>query len=263
MLRFSANLGFLWRDLPLLERVRAARQAGFDAVEFHYPYDVPAEELRALLDDVGLPAVGLNTRPGNLNAGDMGLCALPGREEEARAAVDEAIAYAAAIGAGYVHVMAGKPDPDQSGRARETFMAALDHAASAAERVGVEILVEPLNAGDVPGYFLRTSAEAADILEELGRVNVKILFDCYHAQVSEGDLTRRIEKLLPIIGHIQIAGVPSRAEPDEGEVAYERLLPAIEAMGYKGFVGAEYRPRSTVEAGLAWLGRFRGEPDPR
>ena len=257
MLRYSANLGFLWRDLPLLDRVRAAKAAGFDAVEFHYPYEVPAEELRTLLQDTGLPVAGLNTRPGDLDAGDMGLCALPGRETDALAAIDEALAYAAVIGAGYVHVMAGKPEGVEPARARETFLRALDHAASDAERAGLEIVIEPLNARDAPGYFLRTSEEAAAIIEELGRANVKILFDCYHTQVSEGDLTRRLERLLPVIGHIQIAGVPARAEPDQGEVAYERLLPALEAMGYGGFIGAEYRARGTVEEGLGWLTRFR------
>lgn len=258
MLRFSANLGFLWRDLPLLDRVRSAKAAGFDAVEFHFPYDVPADEVRAVLREADLPVAGLNTRPGNPDAGDMGLCALPGRAAEAWAAIDEAVAYAQAIEAGYVHVMAGKPGETEPAQVREVFMAALDHAASAAERAGLQVVIEPLNARDVPGYFLRTSEEAAEIIEELGRANVKILFDCYHTQVSEGDLTRRLEKLLPIVGHIQIAGVPSRAEPDEGEIAYERLLPALEAMGYAGFVGAEYRARSAVEAGLGWLALLRG-----
>jgi hydroxypyruvate isomerase len=254
MLRFSANLGLLWRELPLVERVRAAERAGFDAVEFHYPYEVPSPVLRATLDETGLPVAGLNTRPGG--PGDFGLAALPGREEEARAAIDEALAYAAAIGAGYVHVMAGQISDDVASAGRRTFLAALDHAAASAP-AGVEILIEPLNPYDAPGYFLRSTAQAAEIITELGRPNVKLLFDCYHTQINEGDLTRRIERLMPLIGHMQIAAVPSRAEPDEGEVAYERLLKAVDAMGYRGFAGAEYRPRESVEEGLGWLRKFR------
>ena len=258
MLRFSANLGFLWRDLPLTDRVRRAKEAGFDAVEFHYPYDVPVEEMRTVLQEASLPVAGLNTRPGDLAAGDMGLAALPGRESDARAAVEEAFAYAEVVQAGYVHVMAGKSGDATAARARETFLATLDFAARRAEQTGIQILIEPLNTRDAPGYFLKTSEQAAAIIAELGRPNVKILFDCYHTQISEGDLTRRFEMLLPIVGHVQIAAAPSRAEPDEGEVAYERVLRVMEAVGYSGFVGAEYRARSTVEAGLGWLAGFRG-----
>lgn len=257
MLRFSANLGFLWKDLPLLDRIRAARAAGFDAVEFHFPYDVPAENVRQLLSEMGLPAIGLNTRPGDSQAGDFGLAALPGREAEARAVIDEAFRYARAIGAGYVHVMAGKPGGSEGGAARRVYLDALDHAAALAEAAGIAILIEPLNQRDVPGYFLHANAQAADIIAELGRENLKLMFDCYHAQVSQGDLTRQIEKLLPVIGHIQIAAVPSRAEPDEGEIACERLLKAVASMGYAGFIGAEYRPRAGIEDGLGWLDRFR------
>jgi 2-dehydrotetronate isomerase len=257
MLRFSANLGFLWTELPLFEAVRRAKAAGFDAVEFHRPYDVPAESMRAVLMATGLPAVGLNTRSGNIEAGDFGLAALPGREEEARAAIDEACAYAAAIGARYVHVLAGKPETSQT-KARAVFLKALDHAAARAAELSLTVLIEPLNRYDVPGYFLTDTSMAADIIRELGRDTLKILLDCYHTQITEGDLTRRIERLLPLIGHVQIAAVPSRAEPDEGEVAYDRLLRAIEAMGYDGFIGAEYTPRGAVEAGLGWLRAMRG-----
>jgi hydroxypyruvate isomerase len=252
MLRFSANLGFLWIDLPLTDRIRRAKAAGFDAVEFHFPYDVPAAEVRAALEETGLPAVGLNTRLGS-RQGDAGLAALPGREAEACAAIDEALAYAEAIGAGYIHVVAGRVGDDEREAARRTFLATVAYAADKAKPAGITIVIEPLNRFDAPGRFLRTSEEAAELIGALGRDNAKILFDCYHAQISEGDLTRRIEKLLPLIHHIQIAAVPSRREPDEGEVAYDRLLPAIDAMGYRGFIGAEYRPRGTVEEGLGWM----------
>ena len=254
MLRFSANLGFLWIDLPLVDRIRAAEAAGFEAVEFHFPYlDAPAEAVQAAVTEAALPVVALNTRRGDIGAGDFGLSAVPGREAEAIAAIDEAVAYGGAIGAGAVHVMAGMIRDDQRDEAHATFLRALDHAASAAERAGMDVVIEPINQRDAPGYFLRTTGEAADIIDELGRRNVKLLFDCYHVQVTEGDLTRRLEKHLPIIGHIQIAAAPSRAEPDEGELAFDRLLAAIEGMGYSGFIGAEYRPRGRMEEGLGWL----------
>jgi hydroxypyruvate isomerase len=255
MLRFSANLGFLWIDLPLAERIRRAKAAGFDAVEFHFPYDVPAEEVRAALEQTGLPAVGLNTPRGE-RPGDMGLAALPGREEEARTAIDRALAYAQAISAGYVHVTAGAPGEERRDAARRAYVDSLAYAAERAAAAGITIVIEPLNRFDAPGYFLRTSDQAAALIGALGHGNVRLMFDCYHAQISEGDLTRRIETLLPLVHHIQIAAVPSRREPDEGEVAYDRLLNAIDAMGYGGFIGAEYRPRGTVEEGLGWM---RGE----
>lgn len=257
MIRLSANLGFLWIDLPLVERIRRAKAAGFDAVEFHYPYDVPVDEVKAALSEAGLPVVGLNTRPGDMAAGDLGLAALPGREAEAHAAIDEAVAYADAIGASYVHVMAGNPPADRLDEAAHIYRKALAHASDKAGQAGLTIVIEPLNRHDAPHYFLRTTEQAAGIIGALGRSNVKVMFDCYHAQISEGDLTRRIEALLPLIGHIQIAGVPARGEPDQGEVAYDRLLRAVDAMGYRGFVGAEYHPQGTVEDGLGWLPRMR------
>jgi hydroxypyruvate isomerase len=255
--RISANLGFLWRELPLVERIHRAKASGFAAVEFHFPYDVPAGEVVAALQATGLPVVGLNTRPGDTTAGDLGLAALPGREAEARAAIDEAVAYAAEIGAGYVHVMAGIPAEGQRDEAEAVYLDTLAFASLKAKRAGLTIVVEPLNVYDAPGYFLRTTGQAKELIERLGRGNVKIMFDCYHAQISEGDLTRRLQSLLPIVGHIQIAAVPSRNEPDEGEVAYDRLLGAIDAMGWDGYVGAEYHPRGTVEEGLGWLRSLR------
>lgn len=257
MIRFSANLGFLWTELPLVERIRRSKGSGFDAVEFHYPYDVPVDDVRAALAETGLPVVGLNTRPGDMAAGDLGLAALPGREAEARAAIDEAVAYAVAVGAGYVHVMAGKPAAEKMAEAERAYLDALAFASDKAGEAGLTIVIEPLNKRDVPGYFLRDTTQAAALIGALGRDNVKILYDCYHVQISEGDLTRRMERLLPLIGHVQIAGVPARGEPDAGEVAYDRLLAALDAMGREGYVGAEYRARGTVEEGLGWLPAMR------
>ena len=257
MLKISANLGFLWKGLPLTEGVRRAKKGGFDAVEFHAPYDVPVDEMKAVLTETGLPVAGINTRPGDVSAGETGMAAIPGREDEARAAIDEALAYAHAVGATYVQVTGGKVDDDRRTRARKTYMKALDHASRGAEPLGITIVIEPCNRYDVPGNFLNRTDQAAGIITELARPNVKILLDCYHLQVSEGDLTRRLEKLMPMIGHIQIAAVPTRAEPDEGEVDYKYLLRLIEKLGYRGFVAGEYRARGEVEAGLGWLKIFR------
>ncbi|MCV0349470.1 MAG: TIM barrel protein [Nitratireductor sp.] len=246
---FSANLGFLWTELSLPDAVRKARAAGFGAVECHWPYAVPAEELRAVLEETGLPLLGLNTRKGD-REGDFGLAALPEREEEARAAIDEAVAYAAAVGARAVHVMAGRVAEDEAAEA--AFAANLAHACKAAEPHGITILIEPINHHDVPGYFLSRVEQAAAIIRRVGTSNLKIMFDCYHTQIMQGDLVRRFAAHGDLIGHVQIAAVPSRAEPDEGEICFERLLPAMRAGGYEGFFGAEYKPRAGTDEGLGW-----------
>jgi hydroxypyruvate isomerase len=255
MAHFSANLGFLWRELALTQAVARAKAAGFEAVECHWPFAVAASDLKAALAAADLTMVGLNTARGNVAEGEMGLAAIPGREVEARAAIDEAIDYAAATGTRNVHVMAGVARGREG--ARGTFLANLAYAAGRARPAGIGILIEPLNRFDAPGYFLSTSEEAAAVIAELAAPNVRLMFDCYHLQIMEGDLTRRLERFMPIIGHIQIAAVPSRREPDEGEVAYERLIAAIDRLGYQGFIGAEYRPRGTTDEGLGWLAAFR------
>lgn len=257
MARFSASLGFMWPGLSLPDAVRAAARADFDGVECHFPYDVPVDAMRRALDETGLPMIGINTPPGDLKAGDFGLAALPARRDEARRGIDAAVAYAAAIGARNVHVMAGKASGPE---ARACFLANLAHAADAAAAEGIGIVTEPINQRDAPGYFVSEVEAAAAIVREVARPNLRIMFDCYHTQIMQGDLIRRFEAHAGLIGHVQIASVPARAEPDGGEVAFERLLAAIVAAGYAGFVGAEYRPASTAEAGLGWLAGFRAAP---
>lgn len=254
MLRFSANLGFLWQELSLPDAIRAAKAAGFDAVECHYPYDTPAEAVRQALAETGLSMLGLNTVRGNVQAGDNGLAALPGREDEARNAIDQAIDYAAAIGARNVHVMAGK---SSGGEARATFIANLRYACERAGEVGVTVLIEPLNNRDAPGYFLQIADQALDIISAVDAGNIKLMFDCYHIQIMQGDLTHRLQAHLGAIGHIQIAAVPDRREPDHGEIDYRHILRFIETLGYDGPIGAEYRPATTTEAGLGWLQTYR------
>ncbi|MGB3556395.1 MAG: TIM barrel protein [Jannaschia sp.] len=247
-MKFSANLGFLWTDLPLPDAIRAANAAGFDAVEFHWPYETPAAEIRAVLDETGLPALGVNTIRGDGN----GLSALPGQEDAARAAIDQAVTYARKIGAGAVHVMAGFAEGDA---ARATFVANLTYASEAAP--DLTILIEPLNRHDAPGYFLTTSAQARAIIADVGRDNVKLMFDCYHLQIMGGDLTRQLRDCLPDIGHIQFAGVPARGRPDEGELAYGHVFAEIRRLGWDVPLGAEYKPGGETGASLGWMGRYR------
>lgn len=246
-MKLSANLGFLWKELPLPEAIRAAKRAGFDAVECHFPFDVPAEEVTAALAETSLPMLGLNTRPGG--EGEFGLSALPGREEEARAAIDQAVDYAWATGCGAVHVMAGKSHG--GAQADAVFRANLEYACKLAG--DLKILIEPINDRDVPGYHLVTLEQAADIVGSLDHTNLKIMADCYHIQIMGGDLVRRLEQHLPMIGHIQIAAVPSRGEPDKGELNYPWIAEALAGLGYDGYLGAEYRPGGPTEDSLGWM----------
>ncbi|MCY4336665.1 MAG: TIM barrel protein [Litoreibacter sp.] len=246
MTEFSANLGFLWTELDLPDAIRAAKGAGFSAVEMHWPYETPASEIRTALDETGLPLLGINTVRGN--PGENGLSALPGREAEARAAIDQAIGYARETGARSVHVMAGFAQGDA---AQTTFIENLRYACDAGPEL--IMLIEPLNRHDAPGYFLQGSDQAAEIIAGVGRDNLKLMFDCYHLQIMEGDLTRRLDKHRDIIGHIQFASVPARAEPDEGEVQYTHLFEHLARTGYTAPLGAEYKPRGQTEAGLGWM----------
>ena len=248
MTAFSANLGFLWADRPLPDAIRAAKAAGFDAVECHWPYETPAREVKAALDATGLRMLGLNTVRGN--AGENGLAALAGREDEARAAINQAIDYADAINAVAIHVMAGFAE---GAEARETFEANLRYATS---HTGRTILIEPLNRHDAPGYFLQTTDQACDIIETIGAPNLRLMFDCYHVGRTEGDVMTRLGRLLPLIGHIQFASVPERGAPDRGELNYAEIFSHIATLGWQMPLGAEFKPRD-VEDISRWLASFR------
>ena len=258
-MRYSANLGFLWTDRPLPDAVRAAARAGFDAVECHFPYDTPTAELRAALDETGLRMLALNTWPGDRAAGEFGLCALPDRRDDAHVEIERAVAYAAEVGMDWVHVMAGRTGGGAA--AEDCFLGNLRRACDAAATQGLGVLIEPLNHRDVPGYHLTDTDHAESILDAVGHDALRILFDCYHMQIMQGDLAMNVERLLPRIGHVQIAAVPDRGEPDAGEVAYPWLMARLDALGWAGHVGAEYKPRAAggdTDAGLGWLATFRG-----
>lgn len=249
-MKFSANLGFLWADRPLPDAIRAAKDAGFDAVECHWPYDFPPAEVKAALDETGLTMLGLNTLRGDVGAGENGLSALPDRQSDARAAIDQAIDYAVAIGAQNVHVMAGFAVGLQ---AHACFVDNLAYACTKAARHGLTILIEPLNRHDAPGYFLTLTQQARDIIQEVAQPNLKLMFDCYHVQLMEGDLSHRLPDLLPVIGHIQFASVPDRGPPDRGELNYDHVFRVIRELGYERPLGAEYKPQGMSDWGLGWL----------
>lgn len=252
MPRFSANLGFLWSELDLPAAVHAAAKAGFDAVECHWPDKTPPVALRAALKATGLPLLGLNTGCGNVAEGDFGLSALPGREAEARAAIDAAAHLAEALDAEAIHVMAGKAEGAEAAKAFcENLAYACDRAA---DRM---ILIEPINPFDAPGYYLQTTDHACEMIEWVGAPNLRLMFDCYHVARSGEDVLARLGALLPLVGHIQIAAVPDRGAPDHGELDYEAVFSAVDALGWTRPLGAEYRPNGDTGASLAWLDRAR------
>lgn len=250
MTRLSANLGFLWKELSLPDAIRAASAAGFEAVECHWPYEFEPQDVKSALSETGLEMLGINTVRGNLDAGENGLSALAGREDEARAAINQAIEYAVKIGTKKIHVMAGFA---KGAKAHATFVSNLRYGLEKSTPHGITLVIEPLNYYDAPGYFLKNANQAAEIIAEIGSDNLKLMFDCYHLQIMQGDISRLLEKMLPITGHIQIAAVPSRAEPDEGELDYRNILKLIDSLDYKGFIGAEYKPRGTTDEGLGWM----------
>lgn len=255
MTLLSANLGFLWKDRPLPDAVRAAKDAGFDAIECHCPYEDNMSDVIAALAETGLPMLGINTVSGSRD-GDIGLAAQPGGEDEACRAIDQAFDYGSRIGAAFVHVMAGRGGSDDAS-STASFVANLRYACDRARDARMGVLIEPLNPYDAPGYFLIGFDKARRILDMVGRDELKIMFDCYHLQITDGDLLRRYRDNRDLIGRVQFAGVPDRGEPDRGEVAYDRLLPAIADAGYSGAFGAEYRPSGKTEATLQWMKAFR------
>jgi hydroxypyruvate isomerase len=257
MPRFAANISTMFTDRPFAERIPAAAAAGFEALECQFPYEVAADELRQRLADAGVELILLNTPPGDFAAGERGLAGLPGREAEFRSALERALDYAQALDCPQIHVMAGiKPAGAAKEACLEVYKANLKSAAEACGRAGRTALIEPINTRDIPGYLLNTPAEGAALLAELGVSNLMLQFDFYHAQIMTGDLARSFERHLPIIGHVQIAGVPERHEPNVGEINYPYLFDLIDRLGYAGWVGCEYFPAGGTEAGLGWAYRY-------
>ncbi|WP_455280783.1 2-oxo-tetronate isomerase [Cupriavidus necator] len=259
MPRFAANLSMMYNEHAFLDRFAAAAADGFRAVEYLFPYEHAAAELRARLDANGLTQALFNAPPGDWAAGERGLAALPGREAEFRDAVGRALEYAGVIGNDRVHVMAGLvPAEADRARHRAAYLENVAFAAKAAAAQGITIVIEPINTRDMPGYFLNRQDDAQAICKEVGAANLKVQFDCYHCQIVEGDIAMKLKRDMPGIGHIQIAGVPERHEPDLGELNYPYLFEVIDALGYDGWIGCEYRPRAGTSEGLGWLKPYLG-----
>lgn len=265
MPRFAANLSMMYTEHDFPDRFAAASADGFEAVEYLFPYAYEATELRRRLDEHGLRQVLFNAPPGSWESGERGIASLPGREAELRSGIEQALEYAAALGCGQVHVMAGllppEATPTQQAAHRATYLANLAWAAGRAAAVGVDILIEPINGRDMPGYFLHRQAEAHAIVREVGASNLKVQLDLYHCQIVEGDLTTTLRRDLPTgrVGHLQIAGVPDRHEPDRGELDVRHLFDVIDELGFDGWIGCEYNPRAGTSEGLGWLKDYRGE----
>jgi len=260
MPRFAANLAYLFTERPLIERFAAAAAAGFRAVELQLPYDHAPSAVKAELDRHGLTMLGINTAPGQSAAGEFGVAAVPGREREFATLFKQALDYVTAIGGCQIHCLAGKVPPEQRPAAEMTFIRNLARIADAAQERNITLLIEPINPRDRPDYFLTRAEQAADIIAKVERPNVRMQFDFYHAQIVGGDLIRRFEKHLPFVGHVQIAAVPSRREPDEGEVNYPEIFATLDRLGYGKWVGCEYRPRARTEDGLGWARAYGIHP---
>lgn len=253
MPKFAANLSMLFNEHEFLDRFTAAAKAGFAGVEYLFPYAYEAETLRNALAGNGMSQELFNLPPGDWEAGERGLSALPGREAEFRASVATALHYAEVLDCPRLHVMAGiVPAGTDQQACRDTYINNLRFAAAEFAKRDKILLIEPLNLRDNPGYLLSRQENAVEICNLVGAVNIKLQFDFYHCQIVQGDLIRTLEKLLPHIGHIQIAGVPDRHEPDTGEVNYAWLFDQIDALGYDGWIGCEYRPQGKTIDGLAW-----------
>ncbi|GAB3466737.1 2-oxo-tetronate isomerase [Azotobacter salinestris] len=258
MPRFAANLSMLFNDAPFLDRFARAAAAGFRGVEFLFPYDYPAEQIAEQLDRHGLNQVLFNMPPGDFAAGERGLAALPGRAAEFREGVDRAIDYARALGCTRLHVMAGLvANEEMRPRMRAQYLENLRYAARRLQEHDLTLLIEPINSRSIPGYFINRQAEGHAILAELGEPNLKVQMDFFHAQIMEGDLATTYRRFQAGVGHVQIAGVPDRHEPDTGEVNYPYLYQLLDDCGYDGWIGCEYSPRGLTEAGLGWYSRWR------
>ncbi|MDP4299875.1 hydroxypyruvate isomerase [Leptothrix discophora] len=257
MPRFSANLSMLFTEVPMIERYAAAAAAGFRAVEVQFPYEHPAEVVRAQLEAHDLTMVLHNLPAGDWAGGERGIACLPDRVDEFRDGVARAIGYARTLGVPQLNCLAGIAPLGADERVlRATLVGNLRFAASELAKAGLGLLIEPINTFDIPGFHVSRTAQALDILDEVGAANAKVQFDCYHAQRMEGELCGTLSRHLARIGHVQIADNPGRHEPGTGEIAHDFLFRHLDAIGYRGWVGCEYKPATTTVAGLGWLDRL-------
>jgi hydroxypyruvate isomerase len=258
MPRFAANLTMLFNELPFLDRFERAARAGFEAVEFLFPYAYPAAEIKSRLVANKLELVLHNLPAGDWDGGERGIACLPDRIDEFRAGVAGALSYGTALGVPQINCLAGKMPAGVSDEVvRKTFVENLRFAAAALKEARIKLLIEPINSYDIPGFYLNRSAQALAIIDEVGSDNLFLQYDIYHAQRMEGELIATMTKQLARIAHIQLADNPGRHEPGTGEINYERVFAALDAIGYPGWIGCEYKPATSTEAGLGWLARAR------
>ena len=258
MPKFAANISMMFNEVPFLDRFAAARAAGFEAVEFLFPYEFPAAEIAKRLEGNGLSQVLFNAPPGDWNAGERGMACLPERRAEFKDGIKRALEYTTALKCPRLHVMAGLTP---AGAARDTLLATyaanLDFAAEECAKAGVKPVIEPINHRDIPGFFLNTTDQAAAIIEAVGPDKIGMQFDLYHCQITEGDLVKTVERHLPLIAHMQVADNPGRNEPGTGEVNWPFVFSKIDALGFRGWIGCEYRPAGETVAGLGWFAPYR------
>ena len=259
MPKFAANLTMLFNEVPFLDRFERAAAAGFDAVEFLFPYAHPTREIKARLEAHRLALVLHNLPAGDWDAGERGIACLPGRVDEFRAGVARALEVATALGVPQLNCLAGKAPPGvDEALLRRTFVANLRFAATALKKAGIRLLVEPINGWDIPGFYLQRTAQAIELMDEVDSDNLWLQYDIYHAQRMEGELAATLERHLPRIAHVQLADNPGRHEPGTGEIHYPFLFAHLDRIGYRGHVGCEYKPATTTEAGLGWLASMQG-----
>ena len=257
MPKFAANLSFIFQEVGFLDRFAAAAACGFKAVEYLSPYDHPPGAIAEQLNRHGLEQALFNMPPGDWTAGERGIGALPGRQQEFRDGIETALAYAAATKCRTLHAMAGLwPEGGEREEAERVYLGNLRYAADRLASEGLTVVIEPINTRDIPGYFLNTTTQAMSIIERVGRPNLKLQLDLYHVQIMEGDLAHRIRALAGHYPHVQIAGNPGRHEPDIGEINYPFLFDLLDELGYAGWVGCEYRPKGETRAGLGWAKRY-------
>ena len=262
MPRFAANLSMLFADAPMLERFERAARAGFSAVEIQFPYEAPAAEVAAALRGAGLEMVLHNLPAGTWAAGERGIACHPGRQEEFRAGVRRALQYADALAVPRLNCLAGiAPQGVDAATLRRTFVENARHAAAELKAAGRVLVIEPINAFDVPGFWLNRTDDAVSLLDEIGADNAFVQYDLYHAQRTHGELCGTLSRYLARIGHLQIADNPGRHEPGTGEIAWDHVFAHIDRVGYTGWVGCEYIPATTTEAGLGWMKRYAPLPE--
>ena len=257
MPRFAANLSMMFNEVPFLDRFALAAKAGFKGVEFLFPYDHPAAEIAARLKDNGLQQVLFNAPAGDFGKGERGMAAIPGKQAAFRDSIKLALEYATTLACPRLHIMAGlKPEGVAHDTLTAVYGANLAYAAEECAKAGVKPIIEPINHRDIPGFFLNTTDQAAAIIAAIGPEKLGLQFDLYHCQITEGDVVKRVEKHLPLIAHMQVADTPGRHEPGTGEVNWPFVFKTIDALGFRGWIGCEYRPAGDTVAGLAWRKRF-------